>query len=110
ILAEAQPGDVVLFSPRWNAKPFDYYAQGRVAINMDLPIPVTMQAAQEVVADIARHYTRVWLIWQRGHYSDPEGIVKQLLDREFQLVETLQFRNVLDLRLYDLKTVRTTGQ
>jgi mannosyltransferase len=110
VLAQSKPGDVVLFSPRWNAKPFDYYAHGQVPVNTELPIPVTVQAAREVVADIAQRYTRVWLIWQHGHYSDPEGIVKQILDSQFQLVETLKFRGMMDVMLYDLKTVRTVGQ
>nr|MBC7244093.1 glycosyltransferase family 39 protein [Chloroflexota bacterium] len=109
VLAQAHPGDVVLCSPRWNVKPFDYYARGQVAINMDLPIPVTMQAAEEVVADIAQRYTRVWLIWQRGHYSDPNGIVKQLLDSRFQLIEAREFRGMMDLMLYDLKAARAEG-
>ncbi|MGQ9492178.1 MAG: glycosyltransferase family 39 protein [Anaerolineae bacterium] len=109
VLAQAEPGDVVLFSPRWNAKPFDYYACGSVAINMDLPIPVTAQAAEEVVRDIAQNYRRVWLIWQRGHYSDPNGIVKQLLDRQFQLLEAREFRGAMNLMLYDLQITRTEG-
>lgn len=103
VLQQAQPDDVVLFSPRWNVKPFDYYARGRVAINMDLPIPVTKSAAQEVVSDIAQRYRRVWLFWERGHYSDPDGIAKRILDSQFGLVETRNFHGVESLFLYDLK-------
>ncbi|MEM4724622.1 MAG: glycosyltransferase family 39 protein [Candidatus Hadarchaeum sp.] len=109
VLAQAQPGDVVLFSPRWNAKPFDYYARGRMAINMDLPIPVTIQAAKDVVSDISQHHTRVWLIWQHGHYSDPEGGVKQVLDQQFHLVEMRRFREMLDVLLYEVTANSAKG-
>jgi mannosyltransferase len=103
VLGQAQPGDVVVFSPRWNEKPFDYYNRGRVDINMDLPIPVTVGAAQTVVADISDRHQRVWLVWQRGHYSDPEGIARQILESRYRVVEERGFRGVDRLILYDLK-------
>ncbi len=109
VLERARPGDVVLFSPRWNVKPFDYYAEGHVEINMDLPIPVTTNTAQRVVADVAQCYKRVWLVWERGHYSDPNGIVKQVLDSRFQVVEERDFRGVGSLLLYDLTAARSGG-
>lgn len=102
VLARARPGDVVLFLPRWMAKPFDYYAQGRMVTSMDLPIPVTEQAAVDVATDIAHQFKRAWLFWQRGHYSDPDGMVKQLFDSRFMLVETGEFRLKVNLMLYDL--------
>jgi mannosyltransferase len=103
VLAQAQPGDVVLFLPRWLAKPFDYYARGRLTLSMDLPVPVTMQAAQDVATDIAQHYQRAWLVWQRGHYSDPTGLVEQVLDSRFELVEEVPFRGVGSIFLYNLQ-------
>ncbi len=109
VLGQAQPGDVVLFSPRWNEKPFDYYARGRVAINMDLPIPVTSSAAQAVVADIARNHRRVWLAWEQGHYSDPDGIAKQILDSQFPVVDAREFRGVGGLFLYALTPKSSRG-
>jgi hypothetical protein len=102
VLGQAQPGDVALFSPRWNEKPFDYYNRGRIDINMDLPIPVTVDAAQRVVADISRRHQRVWLVWQSGHYSDPDGVVKQILESRYQVVQERGFRGVDRLILYDL--------
>ena len=103
VLGQAQPGDVVLFSPRWNEKPFDYYNRGRVDINMDLPIPVTVDAAQRVVEDISDRYQRVWLVWTSGHYSDPDGIVKQILESRYRVVEERDFRGVDRLILYHLQ-------
>jgi len=107
ILEQAQAGDVVLFSPRWNVKPFEFYARGRVEINMDLPIPVTEEAARRVVADVTRRHERVWLVWERGHYSDPGGIVKQMLDGQFVAAGEQAFRGTGELRLYDLTTAVT---
>ena len=103
VLARAQPGDVVLFLPRWLAKPFDYYARGRLALSMDLPVPVTMQATQDVATDTAQRFKRAWLVWQRGHYSDPDGLVKRVLDSRFKLVEEAPFPEVGSLVLYDLE-------
>ncbi len=103
VLAHSQPRDVVLFSPRWNEKPFEYYNRGRVDTNMDLPIPVTMDAAQRVVEDISQRYERVWLVWTSGHYSDPDGTVKQILESRYGIVQESSFRGVDRLILYDLR-------
>ncbi|MBM4428725.1 MAG: hypothetical protein FJ026_00065 [Chloroflexi bacterium] len=103
VMSQAKPGDVVLFSPRWNVKPFDYYSQGHVPINMDLPIPVTPQAAADVVESIKRDYRRVWLVWERGHYSDPDGIAKRTLDRQGTILDELPFRGVDRLILYEFR-------
>jgi mannosyltransferase len=103
VLEQAHMGDVVLFSPRWNAKPFEYYSQGRIDINMDLPIPVTPAAIETVINDISSRYQRVWLVWTSGHYSDPAGMVKQRLDQQYDLLTEQGFRGVDRLILYDLK-------
>jgi mannosyltransferase len=105
VLQRARPGDVVLFSPRWNVKPFEYYNRAQVDTNMDLPIPVTPEAAQAVVDDIAQRYRRVWLVWQRGHYSDPTGIPKQILESRYEVVEEAMFRGVDQVILYELSPV-----
>ena len=103
VLEQAQALDVVLFSPRWNAKPFEYYSHGRVNINMDLPIPVSTAAVEAVIGDISGRYQRVWLVWTRGHYSDPDGLVKQRLDQQYQAITEQGFRGVDRLILYDLR-------
>lgn len=102
VLGQAQPGDVVLFSPRWDEKPFEYYARQRMPINMDLPIPVTDRAAQQVVADLSRQFRRVWLFWERGHYSDPDGLAKLTLDDRARPVGMWDFQGIHSLFLYDL--------
>jgi hypothetical protein len=104
VLEQAQAGDVVLFSPRWNAKPFEYYSQGHIDINMDLPVPATASATETVIGDIANQYQRVWLVWTRGHYSDPDGMVRQHLDQQYAALTEQGFRGVDQLVLYDLET------
>lgn len=99
---KAEPGDVVLFSPRWNVKPFEYYSRGSVDNNMDLPIPVTLEAANRVVSDIAERHKRVWLVWQEGHYSDVNGLAKQVLDSQYSAIDGAWFRGVDQLMLYAL--------
>jgi len=102
VLARARQSDVALFSPRWNIKPFEYYARDRVDGNMDLPMPVTWEAAQAVAADVAQRYQRVWLFWQSSHYSDRDGLAKQALESWFRMVEERDFRGVGTLILYEL--------
>ena len=89
VASAAEPGDVVLFSPRWNIKPFAYYSRGGIPLNMDLPIPVTVDAADRVAADIAQCYKRAWLVWEEEHYSDPRGLASQALDRIAEVLEPL---------------------
>jgi len=100
--SQSLPGDVVLFSPRWNVKPFEYYSRGSVDTNMDLPIPVTLEAANGVVNDIAWRYRRVWLVWQEGHYSDVNGLAKHVLDSQYDAIEQSSFAGVDQLILYAL--------
>ena len=109
VLSHSAPGDVALFSPRWNVKPFDYYTHGDVDINMDLPIPVTAQAAEETVSDVAERYSRVWLFWERGHYSDPRGLAREILDRGFRVLDRQDFRGVGSVQLYDLAAPHEGG-
>jgi hypothetical protein len=96
----AEPGDVVLFSPRWNIKPFEYYSRDSIALNMDLPIPVTEDAADRVAEDIAQRYDRAWLVWEEGHYSDPEGLASRALSRVAEVAADWQYPGINRVTLY----------
>jgi hypothetical protein len=100
VVTRAQTGDVVLFSPRWNVKPFEYYSRERVDTNMDLPIPVTAQAAESVVRELSKSYQRVWFVWDEGHYSDVSGIAKQVLEEQYTAMTDVRFRGVAHVLLY----------
>ncbi|NLG49430.1 MAG: hypothetical protein GX552_04885 [Chloroflexi bacterium] len=81
LTAQAKPGDLVLFMPGWHAKPFEYYAQGALAVCDDVPVPVDTYGdeALQAVAEAIEGYVRVWLVWEEGHYTDPQGAVKEYL-------------------------------
>jgi hypothetical protein len=88
LVAQAQPGDVVLFVPGWHARPFDYYARGQVALERDVPVPVDLYREGVIPAvdkAIAGH-ARVWLVWQTDHYTDPQGMVYYYLRRQMREV------------------------
>ncbi len=104
VMNGAGPDDVVLFSPRWNEKPFDYYSRGSVVTSMDLPIPVSDASARRVVSDLAERYRRIWLVWERGHYSDPQGIANGVLEAEGRMLGEFSFRGTASLLLYDLSS------
>jgi len=98
----AEPGDVVLFSPRWNIKPFEYYSRGSIALNMELPIPVTQDAADRVAGDIAQRYDRVWLVWEEEHYSDPEGLASRALSRVAEVAGDWRYPGINRVTLYSI--------
>ena len=106
VVARVQPGDVGLFSPRWNYKPFDYYAPGRLELDLDLPVPTTAEAAQAAVNDISQRFKRVWFFWEEDHYGDPQGIAKRLLDQRLRVLETTQFPGVGSVILYQVPGVQ----
>ncbi len=75
IVAEAQPGDLILFIPGWHAKPFDYYARGAVPYYEEVPVPVEHDLTLPSVEGAIKGYKRVWLVWETDHYTDPDGMV-----------------------------------
>ena len=106
VVDHARTGDAVLFSPRWNVKPFEYYNRGRVDVNMDLPIPVTLEEAERVVSELSKTHSRVWFVWDEGHYSDMTGIAKRALDAQYAQSQEVGFRGVDHVLLYVPKTGR----
>ncbi|MCD6519786.1 MAG: glycosyltransferase family 39 protein [Anaerolineae bacterium] len=86
LIAQSHPGDLVLFMPGWHAKPFDYYARGRLALYSDVPIPVERYGAQALAAveRAVRGHPRVWFVWEEGHYTDPQGRVYAYLKAHYR--------------------------
>jgi len=107
VAAAAQPGDVVLCQPVWNYKPFEYYAGGRVATYHDWPVSV---AADDDLGALLRPVvagrTRLWLIWTRGHYSDPEGLLQSYLDDRYSLLMRREVPGIGLISLYALGAAR----
>ncbi len=102
VVDQSQPGDVVVFAPGWNVKPFDYYAHGRIAEISDTPIPINSADMRSLVAGAARGRTRLWYIQTMGHYSDPKNDVGTYLDATFQRLEQQRSRENVVVSLYRL--------
>lgn len=100
VVTGAQAGDLVLFVPGWNDKPFDYYARGRVDVQGRTPLPIDPDAIPELIAENTRGRTRLWLVQAEGHYADPGGAVGAYLDGEFALQERQRFRGNIIVSLY----------
>ena len=77
VVDESQAGDVVLFMPGWHAGPFDYYADGVLPLERELPMLLDHSASElrDAVDQAISEHPRVWLFWEKGHYTDPEGEV-----------------------------------
>ncbi len=102
VQAHAQPGDVAVFVPQWNHKPFDYYARGALPLYRELPVPLPQDAdVQALLAPLAR-YQRLWLVWTPGHYADPDGRVRAYLDGRFRRELRGDFAGAGQISLYDL--------
>ncbi|MBN1400130.1 MAG: glycosyltransferase family 39 protein [Anaerolineae bacterium] len=87
--AHAQPQDGVLFLPGWHAKPYGYYAQDRLTLYDDIPVPVS-QYPTEVPAyldELIERHARIWFVWEQGHYTDPQGEVYAYLQGRCSQVE-----------------------
>jgi hypothetical protein len=87
VLAHAQPGDVVVFSPPWYVKPFDYYARGQLLYYQSDEAfdPESVCRAAPI------GHSRVWLIQPYDkHWTDPNDNLNACLDA--QLARTDEFR------------------
>ena len=105
LLAEARPGDVITFMPGWNEKPLDYYLRGRIPIGDYVPEPLSPAATEHALRVIDRTmvaYRRIWLLWAKGHYTDPNGIIASYLDQHARRVQERTVPGVGELILYDL--------
>jgi len=102
VVERAEPGDVVMFSPGWNVKPFDYYAQGAVDVYGDVPVPLPEEGLEEVLAEPLAGHRRLWLIHEPGHYSDPEGLLEQELDSLYSRLDVREYRGLGRVILYQI--------
>jgi 4-amino-4-deoxy-L-arabinose transferase-like glycosyltransferase len=92
VIQLAQKDDLVLFMPGWHAKAFDYYAQGRLTLFSDVPIPVDRfgDQALQVVAKAIQGHPRVWFVWETGHYTDRDGAVYAYLQSHCRQASEMQ--------------------
>jgi len=92
LIQAVQKDDLVLFMPGWHAKPFDYYAQGRLSLFSDVPVPVDRYGGQalKVVEKAIAGHPRVWLVWETPHYTDRDGAVYNYLRAHCRQVSETQ--------------------
>ena len=102
VVENAGEGDIVLFSPGWNVKPFEYYARGQVDVYGQMPVPVPERGLDDVLRGPLADHTRAWLIWQPGHYSDPEGRAQSHMDARYGRLDAHEYQGIGRLLLYDL--------
>ena len=103
VVGNAEPGDVVLFVPGWNGKPFDYYAQGRVDLQVDHPIPLRDKDIADVIAQAGQDHERLWLVQGDGHYLDPKSGTATYLDGNAQRIDRRRFFDRITVSLYRLQ-------
>lgn len=103
VVERSESGDVVMFSPGWNVKPFDYYAQGVVDVYGDAPVPLPEEGLEEVLAEPLAGHRRLWLIHEPGHYTDPEGLLEQELDSLYSRLGAWEYRGVGRVVLYQIE-------
>lgn len=103
VVERAESGDVVLFSPGWMVKPFDYYAQGAVDVYGDIPMPLPEGRLEEVLAEPLAGHSRLWLIHEPGHYTDPEGLLEQELDSRYSRLDAWEYRGIGRVVLYQIE-------
>ena len=103
VRAQAQPGDFAVFIPSFDWRPFTYYA-GRdlVAYQDELWLPNDDLDWRAQFAAASRGHARIWLIWWRAHWGDPQGRVRELLDAQATLLSQRTFPGVDLVLLYDL--------
>ncbi|MBM3189358.1 MAG: hypothetical protein FJZ90_11630 [Chloroflexi bacterium] len=77
LIAASQPDDLVFFMPGWHVGPFEYYARGALPTYSDMPLLMDRydEAALAHVDEAIAGHARVWFVWEKGHYTDPEGVV-----------------------------------
>jgi hypothetical protein len=89
IVDRAKPGDIVLFSPPWYEKPFQYYAKGQVAaLEVSYPF-VPDEMCDQVPIDIRR----LWVVQPYPeHWTDPSNRLLTCLRGRFDLIDRFRFQ------------------
>ncbi len=102
IKTQAQPGDFAVFIPSFHWRPFVYYAGSAVDYQDELWLPNDDLDWRAQFAEAAQGHSRIWLIWWREHWGDPDGRVQAMLAQQGELVTERQFPGIDLVQLYDL--------
>ncbi len=111
VAEQVQPDDLILFSDAWGQIPFEYYfrelynrpvaAHGAPVDLFDRGVLEPEMTEEDVprLRALSRGHERVWLVYSRDWYTDPNGLVRSTLDREMAVVRRWEFRG-LSVLLY----------
>lgn len=102
VSTRAAEGDVAVFYPGWNEKPFGYYATADLPAWTWFKVPLPPDEVESSILPGIRGYRRAWLVWSVGHYGDPTGQVKRYMDEHYTLVGEQRFRGPIGVALYIL--------
>ncbi len=103
VKTQARPGDFAVFIPSFHWRPFVYYAGRAVDYQDELWLPNDDLDWRAQFAEAAAGHRRIWLIWWRAHWGDPDGRVQAMLAQQGQLVTERQFPGIDLVQLYDLQ-------
>jgi mannosyltransferase len=98
VATQAQPNDLILFHASWTELPFAYYYPENApplvhhGIPADLFDAGTLEAPMTEadiphVRELISREADVWLVYSHWWYTDPEGLLLQVLGSELELVE-----------------------
>jgi mannosyltransferase len=82
----AAPGDVILAVPDYASIPLTYYYQGDVPVVAPFGGPVQPEAMEAALQGLAQART-IWLVWSHGEQIDPDGKIRQWLQRFPEMTE-----------------------
>lgn len=103
VKSQAEPGDFAVFIPSFHWRPFVYYAGPAVDYQDELWLPNDDLDWRAQFAQAAAGHERIWLIWWRAHWGDPEGRVQAMLAQQGTLISERQFPGIDRVQLYDLQ-------
>ena len=105
VAAQAQPNDLILFHASWIELPFAYYYPDNAPLLVRHGIPANLFDAGTLEppmteADIAHVHELIsrergiWLVYSHWWYTDPEGLLLQVLGNELKLVEQKEWPGI----------------
>lgn len=111
VAVQVQDDDLILFNATWVQIPFDYYFRhfDRPVVKHGAPVDLFDRGVLEpkmAASDLPRLQSlvndrrRVWLVYSHDWYTDPQRLIPDALEEEFDLVATQTFYG-LQILLYE---------
>ena len=109
VLAQARPGDAIVFHSPWVEGPYSYYAANSPAEDTQPVVAYYDAAAEEVLGERLRGmgHDRVWLVLSHAAFSAIPEIAETRVNLEnslgdaYELASDQEFHGPIQVRLYD---------